>query len=60
MTNNDISNEVRELSASEVSDVGGGGISFGAWISRMIWQLQNAEEGIECDKDWGVCATPSK
>ena len=52
---------VRELSATELGDVGGG--SIGGLIRRLVWQMQNAPENsvlVGCSDDMRVCEWQSK
>lgn len=53
--------DVRELSAAETGDVGGGSIA--GWIKRFVWQMQNAPADsvlVGCSDDMRVCEWQSK
>jgi hypothetical protein len=53
--------DVRELSATEIGDVGGGSII--GYIRRLVWQMQNAPADsvlVGCSDDMRVCEWQSK
>jgi hypothetical protein len=53
--------DVRELSATEIGDVGGASIT--GWIKRFVWQMQNAPADsvlVGCSDDMRVCEWQSK
>jgi hypothetical protein len=54
--------DARELSATEIDEVGGGAVSLGTYIRRLIWQMQNAPENsvlVGCSDDMSTCTWQS-
>jgi hypothetical protein len=61
ITENDAT-EVRKLTEAEIGDVAGGSVSVGTWISRAIWQMQNAPANstlVSCSDDMSTCTWQS-
>lgn len=53
---------VRALTEAEIGDVGGGAISLGTWLRRLVWQMQNAPENstlVGCSDDMSSCSWQS-
>lgn len=62
--NHEITHELalRELTAEEIGDVGGGAVSLGTWLRRLVWQIQNAPENstlVGCSDDMSTCSWQS-
>lgn len=55
--------DVRALTGAEIEEIGGGAISLGTYIRRLVWQVQNAPTDsvlVGCSDDMSSCSWQSK